>query len=281
MNATNQLDAVSQREVATSITEEPANRRPRRFPTGEVIRHAKEERSADAPMSETTRVHQKVCRVLSIDTLDFHLFKPRTSRHPLLRAAYELWRTEWLATLGELEGITRLHSDEFNRLDEVGVLSIGQRCISLIGLRWLDLSLPMAREDSYFQHWPDDVMQRISQRIVSITSNVVVHSDWRRAIIDPSAERSGAPATVALTTVTLGFRRCMESPAEHVIAVTRNDRAMNRTAANAGAVTIGQIQVHGIDSDIILVTRDNAKTRGAVYDVLWSRRWQEQPSLVP
>ena len=124
-------------------------------------------------------------------------------------------------------------------------------------------------------------MQRISQGIVSITSNVVVHSDWRRAIIDPSVERAGAPATVALTTVALGFRRCMESPAEHVIAVTRNDRAMNRTAATAGAISIGQIQLHGIDSDIILVTRDNAKTRGAVYDVLWSRRWQEQPSLVP
>jgi len=239
------------------------------------------EKPTDGVHSETTRVRRAACPELSIDEIEFHLFRPRSSRHPLLRAAYELWRNEWLATLGELDGITRLHSDEFGRLDEIGVLSIGQRCISIIGLRWFDLSLPMAREDSYFQHWPEEVINRVAHGIVATTSNVCVHSDWRRAIIDPSAERAGAPASLTLTTVALGFRRCMESPAEHVIAVTRNDRSMNRVAAAAGAMTIGQIQLHGIDSDLILLTRENAKTRGPVFDVLWSRRCQEQISLSP
>ena len=41
------------------------------------------------------------------------------------------------------------------------MLSIGQRCVSVTGLRWLDLSLPMAREDSYFTGWPEDVVQRL------------------------------------------------------------------------------------------------------------------------
>jgi hypothetical protein len=239
------------------------------------------ETQTDGVPSETTRIRRAPCLELSIDSIEFHLFRPRTSRHPLLRAAYELWRNEWLATLGELDGIKRLHSDEFGRLDEVGVLSVGQRCISLIGLRWFDLSLAMAREDSYFQHWPEDVIGRVARGIVATTSNVCVHSSYRRAVIDPSAERLGAPASLILATVALGFRRCMESPAEHVIAVTRNDRAMNRVAAAAGAVTVGQIELHGIASDLILVTRENAKTRGPVFDVLWSRRCQEQPSFMP
>jgi hypothetical protein len=199
----------------------------------------------------------------------------------LLRAAYELWRNEWLATLGELDGITRLHSDEFGRLDEVGVLSLGERCISLIGLRWFDLALPMAREDSYFEHWPEDVMARVARGIVATTSNVCIHSSYRRAVVDPSSERAGDPASLILTTIALGFKRCMESPAEHVIAVTRNDRSVNRVAAAAGAVKLGQIKLHGIDSDLILVTRENVKTRGPVFDVLWSRRCVEQPSFMP
>lgn len=239
------------------------------------------ETPTDEVRSERTQIRRTPCLELSIDSMEFHLFRPRTSRHPLLRAAYELWRSEWLATLGELDGVTRLHSDEFGRLDEVGVLSIGQRCISLIGLRWFDLSLRMAREDSYFQHWPQDVIERVARGIVATTSNVCVHSNYRRALIDPSPERTGAPASLILSTVALGFRRCMESPAEHVVAVTRNDRSMNRVAAAAGAVKVGQIKLHGIDSDLILVTRDKVKTRGPVFDVLWGRRCVEQPSFLP
>jgi hypothetical protein len=108
-----------------------------------------------------------------------------------------------------------------------------------------------------------------------------VHSSYRRAIVDPSAERAGPPASLILTTVALGFKRCMESPAEHIVAVTRNDRSMNRVAAAAGAVTLGQIKVHGIDSDLILVTRENVKTRGPAFDVLWSRRCVEQAAFLP
>jgi hypothetical protein len=227
--------------------------------------------------SETTQVRRRAsCQELSIELIEYHLLKPRTSRHPLLRAAYDLWRNEWQATLGELDGITRLHSDEFGRLDEIGVLSIGQRCISLTGLRWLDLSLPMAREDSYFEHWPEASMQLVGQGTVGISSNTVIHSEWRRAMIDPSVERNGAPAPLSVTTLALGFRRFMESPAEHVIGVSRNDRSMNRVAGAVGAETIGQIRLHNIDSDLMILRRDNAKTRSPVCDVLWGRRYHEQ-----
>lgn len=227
--------------------------------------------------SESTQLRRKTppSRTLDIESLEYQLFKPRTSRHPLIRSAYELWRTEWQATLQELDGITRLHSDEFGRLDEVSVISIGQRCISLVGLRWLDLSLPMAREDSYFQPWPEEVMARLGQGIVTIVGNFVIHPDWRRALIDPSAERSGAPLPLAVASLQLAFRRFMQSPAEQVIGVVRNDRSINRVAAAAGALSIGQIELHGIESDLMIVTRDSARTRGAVSDVLWSRRYQE------
>lgn len=230
----------------------------------------------DGVRTESTQIRRTPCLELSIDSMEFHLFRPRTSRHPLLRAAYDLWRNEWQATLGELDGVRRLHSDEFARLDEIGVLSVEQHCIALTGLRWLDLSLPMAREDSYFEHWPDDAMQAIGQGTVCISSNTVVRSQWRRAIIDPTPERAGPPAPLALTTVALGFRRFLNSAAERLIAVTRNDRSMNRVASSLGAEKIGQIRLHTIDSDLVIVRRERAKTRGPVLDVLWTRRYQEQ-----
>lgn len=226
--------------------------------------------------SETTQVRRKATSlVLEIEKLDYHLLKPRTSRHPVIRGAYELWRSEWQATLHELDGLRRLHSDEFGRLDEISVICIGPRCISLTGLRWLDMSMPMAREDSYFQHWPEEVMSKLGQGLVGVVSNLVIHSEWRRALIDPSGERPGTPSALALATLMLAFRRFMASPAEHVIGVSRNDRAMNRVAATAGAATLGKIKLHGIDSDLMLLTRDSARTRGPVSDVLWIRRYQE------
>src|SRR6187399_2742783 len=54
-------------------------------------------------------------RLLRADAIEFHLLKPRDSAHPLAAAAYEVWRNGWLATLREVNGGTRIHSDEFSR----------------------------------------------------------------------------------------------------------------------------------------------------------------------
>ncbi len=227
----------------------------------------------DCPASERTEIRRKAQRPsLGVEALEYHLLKPRTSRHPLLRSAYELWRDEWQATFAELEGITHIHSDEFVRQDEISVLSIGQRCVSVTGLRWLDLSLPMAREDSYFTGWPEDVVQRLGSGVVGISGNTIVRSEWRGTLVDPSAELQGNPMPLSLATVALAIRRFMEVGTENVIGVTRNDRSMNRVAEAVGAIKLGQIKLHGVDSDLIVITRANATPSGPVVDALWGRR---------
>jgi hypothetical protein len=226
--------------------------------------------------NEQTQIRSKAPRrSVNVEALEYHTFKARTSNHPLFCSAYDLWRDEWRATFQELEGTTRIHSDEFLRQDEISVLSIGPQCIAVTGLRWLNLSLSAAREDSYFSPWPEDAMRQLGTVVVGISGNTTIRADWRGSLVDPALPMPGETTPLALATMALALRRFVHSPAEHVIAVARNDRAMNRVAASIGAQTIGQIKLHGIDSDLILISRSNAMTRGAVVDWLWARRHQE------
>lgn len=215
-------------------------------------------------------------RIARVDSFDCHFFHPRTSRHPLARSAYELWRDQWQATLRELDGITRLHSDEFVRQDAIAVLSTEHRCVALSALRWLDLSQPIAREDSYFRAWPEEVVRGLGDALVAISSNTIVHPDWRGALLEPSVCPPSEPQPLSTVIVALAIRRFLESSGECVIGVTRNDRSMNRVAASVGAVKLGQIELHGIESDLICIRRQAATPRSPVVDALWAKRYEEQ-----
>ncbi len=242
------------------------------------LSHVKEQIALDRPVTQLTllRGRSQEQRSVSVDSVSYHLFKPRSARHPLLAAAYELWRDGWQAALAELEGAVKMHSDEFGRQDEIGVLCVDGCCVSITGLRWFDLGLAMAREDSYFSNWPRDSLSQLGPRLVGIPSNLIVHSEWRRTLIEPRSENVGTPVTLAFASLALAIRRFVDSPAERFIGVARNDRSMNRVAAAIGGTKIGQTTVHGIDSDLICITRDDARPEGAIADTLWERRHHQQ-----
>jgi hypothetical protein len=235
-----------------------------------------EEIPRESRQSELTQHTRRNSRShVGVDRLDYHLFKPRSSKHALARAAYELWRDEWQATLRELEGVTRIHSDEFVRQDEISVLSSAGQCVSVTALRWLDLSRATAREDSYFQAWPEEALAELGTSIVAISSNTLVHPEWRGTRVEPPFP-THQPTPLSFVTVALAIRRFLDSKACAVIGVTRNDRSMNRVAAGVGARKIGQIKLHGIDSDLICIERAAASPSGPVMDAMWERRYQEE-----
>jgi len=234
-----------------------------------------ENAAADDPSSERTLIQR--CAnpgVIPVEEIEYHLFVPQRAHDPLLESAYNVWRDGWRATLEELDGTTRLHSDEFARQDEVGVLSIGTRCLSVTGLRWLDLSLARSREDSYFQHWPSEAVAALGTAFVGITSNTIVHPESRRTLVAAPRGTSGDGTRLAFATIALSVRRFVASPAESIIALTRNDRAMDRAATALGATKLSQIYLHGVETDVIVVPRANARPHGPVVDDLWARRHQ-------
>lgn len=214
-------------------------------------------------------------QVLSAASLEFHLLKPRRSKHPLVQSAYRFWRDEWRATLRELTGAGDIHSDEFTRQDEISVLSIGGLCVSVSGLRWLNLSDLAAREDSYFKAWPAEAMALLGGSSVCVVSNTVVHPEWRGALVQSAGESVAESTPLAVVTLALAIRRFMDSEANAAIGVSRNDRAMHRVAVRVGGNKLGQILVYGIESDLIRVSRADANPNGPVMDGIWARSHRE------
>lgn len=238
------------------------------------LRPSQDSDANEAP-SEQTRVRRKPRpRILAVEELEFHLFVPQRAHDPVLESAYELWRDVWRDTFEQLDGIKQLHSDEFTRQDEIGVLTLGGRCISVTGLRWLDLSLARSREDSYFNPWPAPALAALGKSVVGITGNAVVHPDWRGALIQPPPGGADAPARLAFVAIALTIQRFFASPAECSVALTRNDRGMDRVAVALGATSLSQIQMHGVTTNVVTFPRNCVRQTQPVVAELWERRHQ-------
>jgi len=209
--------------------------------------------------------------LLRADALEYHLLKPRDSAHPRAAAAYELWRNGWLATFREVNGFTRIHSDEFSRQDEIGVLCSGARCISVTGLRFVDRAQPLGREDSYFKVWPSEAIEAIGDQLLGISSNTLIHPDFRGTHITLGDSEACEPMTLSFLTIALAFQRFAESPAKKVIGISRNDRSMNRLAAALGGRKLGQIPLHGTEGDLMLLD-PTMRYQPPIIDFLWTRR---------
>lgn len=229
----------------------------------------------EEPRSEHTHV-QPVAqpRRIAVEALEYHLFRPRRAHDPLLEDAYEVWRDSWKATFSELQGSVALHSDEFVRQDELAVVAAGGRCIAVTGLRWLDMALARSREDSYFKSWPAEAVAALGTQPVLVGSNTVVHPAWRRTLVEAPRTQPGDPMRLVFVTIALTVRRFESSAARHLIALTRNDRAIDRVGAALGARRLAQIHMHGIETDVMCLDRANATEAGPIVGELWRRRHQ-------
>jgi hypothetical protein len=213
-------------------------------------------------------------RRVPLAALEYYLFNPRKTHDPLLEQAYEVWREGWLATLFELDGTTKLYSDEFARQDEIAVMAFEGRCIAVTGLRWLDLSLPRSLEDSYFKHWPTEALHRVAGRVVIVGSNTLVDPAWRGVRIELPNDETSEPVRLSFATIALTIRRFVASSADSLLALTRNDRAIDRTLSALGAKCLARTQLHGIETDVVCIERASATPEGPVVDDLWRRRHQ-------
>jgi hypothetical protein len=207
---------------------------------------------------------------IAVSDLDFHLLGPGAAHRATMRQAYELWRDGWGATLRDVCGLQRIHSDEFTRQDEIVAMFHAGTCIAVSGLRWLDLSLPMARDDSYFGCWPEPAIVRLERSLICISSNTLIAPAWRGTRI----ELGGAPTHIPLKLAMIGLplKRYVESRARFMVGVTRNDRAMDRTSRELGFFRLATIQVHGIDSDVVAAERSSLLEPGPAVEELWRRR---------
>src|SRR5262249_9743240 len=202
--------------------------------------------------------------------IELHVLCPKTARGAVVAAAYDLWHEIWLNTFQQLDGVTHLDSNEFSRQDEILCLVHEGECISVSALRCVDLSTRIARDDSYFRPWPREVLAKVADH-VAISSNTAICQRWRRARVCGDACE---PQRLSEAIIALAPRRFAESTAAEFVGVVRNDRKMDRVARSLGFRAIGRLNVHGIDSDIVQLSRAALTAFDPTIERIWRRRLQ-------
>ncbi|MEY2934803.1 MAG: hypothetical protein RL033_5552 [Pseudomonadota bacterium] len=240
----------------------------------EAIRDTRDTAAQEQPASEHTQIQPvRQPRTISVEQLEYHLFNPRRARDPLLDSAYQLWRDVWQSTWQEANVSTPMYSDEFTRQDEVAIMAMGGACIAVTCLRWLDLTQASAREDSYFKHWPEAAVEKLGRRRVCIGSNTAIDPTWRRALVEPRPGVPGDSVRLSYASLALSARRFVTSSADCLIALTRNDRAIDRILLALGSgAPLARIKICGNDTDVICLERHNTTIEAPVVGDLWQRR---------
>jgi hypothetical protein len=174
----------------------------------------------------------------------------RASRdRALLHDAYRCWREVWTATFAELDGVDRVHSDDFARQQEFVALFEEGRCIGLVGFRFLDLATEMACEDSYFKIWPEPVIVRARSisRVVCVMSNLTVH---------PSSRGSLGSTSVKEILTILATNRFAASVCSLALGTMRNNRGMSDLVYRYGATClVPNAVLHGVSVDLVEFSR--------------------------
>lgn len=210
---------------------------------------------SSAVSHQLTRNDRSERPVIQPELLSFHRLSPRHAGvidAPLLGAAYECWSDVWKQTFSELEGRASLPSDDFTRQDEIGALFHGYECIALFFSRLVDLSSPLAQDDSYFSVWPKDARQAacLHGSRVWVSSNITIHPRWRK------------PGNIALSGLicALIIERFMLSDADVLVGTMRNDRKMNTVTYGLGAKPLATGVIHhGVPVDLVAFYRNECQ----------------------
>lgn len=214
----------------------------------------------EALAGSITGAHPKISGFVRRSTirpeqLSYRILDPRAAGpmdRPLLGEAYECWSSVWADHLRERDGVDSVPSDNFTRQHEIGALFHDWECIGMTAFRWVDLSNPMFRDDSYFQVWPQHVVDAACSRgsRVCIGSNLTVSFPWRNA--------NGVSVKGML--LALAIERLLCSDADALVGTMRNDRGLDQAAYRLGFKTLYQgAELHGGPVDLVGFDRETSR----------------------
>jgi len=193
--------------------------------------------------------------VVRNEALSYHLLRPKSAGPadiPLLSEAYRCWSEVWKQTLDELDDVNHVPSDDFSRQDQIGALFHEWECIGMTSYRWVDLSNPIFKDDSYFSVWPRECVNAVcaAGTRVCIGSNLTVAAPWRHA--------NGASVKELL--LALAVDRFLQSDADAMAGTMRNDRGMNALGYRLGFHPLAHDVIHhGVTVDLVAFYRHSDK----------------------
>lgn len=203
--------------------------------------------NAAAHSDKGQRATSDVVSVKQIEpaALRYELLTPGQTRadDPRIAEAYRCWRATWRDAFVELEQHTELYSDDFTRQHEVGALFQHDECIALSFFRWVDLSVAMNRDDSYFRVWPEearDAACREGSRIC-VSSSFTLAAGYRRSTV----------CSLKDVLVALIIERFLASDADAVVGTVRNNRGVDKLIYRNGFLPIlHNRKMYGVDVDL-------------------------------
>jgi hypothetical protein len=177
--------------------------------------------------------------------LSYHLLTPgHTHAHDSrIAEAYRCWRATWRDAFVELEQHSELFSDDFTRQDEVGAIFQHDECIALSFFRWVDLSNPMNRDDSYFRVWPEEARDEACREgsRICVSSSFTLAAGYRRSNV----------CSLKDVLVALIIERFLASDADAVVGTVRNNRGVDKLIYRNGFLPILHNRtMYGVDVDL-------------------------------
>ena len=198
---------------------------------GEIVRR---------PISDVAPAKQ-----IEPSALEYQLLTPGRTRadDPRIVEAYRCWRATWCDAFVELKQRTELFSDDFSRQHEIGALFQHDECIALSFFRWVDLSVPMNRDDSYFRVWPEQAKNDACREgsLICVSSSFTLAAGYRRSNV----------CSLKDVLVALIIERFLASDADAVVGTVRNNRGVDKLIYRNGFLPIlHNRQMYGVDVDL-------------------------------
>lgn len=162
---------------------------------------------------------------------------------PQLVEAYRCWRATWRDAFVELGQHSELYSDDFTRQHEVGAVFQHDECIALSFFRWVDLSVPMNRDDSYFRVWPEEARAEACREgsRICVSSSFTLAAGYRRSEV----------CSLKDVLVALIIERFLASDADAVVGTVRNNRGVDKLIYRNGFLPIlHKRKMYGVDVDL-------------------------------
>lgn len=208
----------------------------------------------------------------SVETLEYRIIHSNTftGKHKeLLNNTYKFWVESWEKTFKQLDVEKSGNSDDFLN-KEIGCLYHGTKPIGLLMYHFLDLEMPCFLRSSYFNNYPDSLLNSISRYpgTTMVITYMTLDKAWRRRV-----------TTYPISELLISFSvlRLIESPAQRLIGYFRNNRGTQNIFYRHGGVPLKKnARAYNVDIDFAMIQREKAQLskRGAC-DVLALKKWNE------
>lgn len=205
---------------------------------------------------------------------------PGSNPAPDLKAhydrAYAHWDDVWRKTFVEVENRRTLFSDDFTRQSEILAIFHDLRCVAIVCHRSADLSSPVTRNDSYFQAWPADALEKLGRHgpKILVGSQISVDPDYRGQFDGVSLKNIVSALTI---------QRLTQIDVDAMPGTMRVDKNTHTLVYECGAVPIlKNIMYHNRPTDLLAIfPKVNPITipeeLGHVVARFWAERRGEAP----